>query len=150
MAALPHILVLNGPNLNMLGQREPAIYGAATLSDIEGLCAQTAHELGLDVTCKQSNNEGDLITWIQDAFIQKWAGIVINAGAYTHTSVALYDALKMTGLPVIEVHISNIFAREAFRHHSMIAPVASGVLCGFGIEGYALALRRMATLTASA
>lgn len=148
MSTQPHILVLNGPNLNMLGQREPAIYGASTLSDIERLCADTAASLGLAVTCRQSNNEGDLVTWIQEAFTSKMAGIVINAGAYTHTSIAIHDAIKMTGLPVIEVHISNVFAREAFRHHSTISPVASGVLCGFGIEGYALALRRLATLTA--
>lgn len=137
------LLVLNGPNLNMLGMREPEIYGAATLSDVEALCARTASELGFDVTCRQSNHEGELVTWIQEA-IGQYAGIVLNAGAYTHTSLAILDALKVAGLPTIEVHISNVFAREPFRHHSYISPVAVGVLCGFGIEGYALAIRGLA------
>lgn len=139
------LLVLNGPNLNKLGVREPQIYGSATLGDVEALCAQTGKELGFDIVCRQSNLEGELVTWIQDAS-GVFSGIVLNAGAYTHTSIAILDALKMAGLPVIEVHISNIFAREAFRHHSYISPVASGVLCGFGIEGYALAIRGLANI----
>ncbi len=141
------ILVLNGPNLNKLGVREPQIYGSATLGDVEALCAQTAKALGFEVVCRQSNHEGELVTWIQDA-PAAFAGIVLNAGAYTHTSVALFDALKMAGIPVIEVHISNIFARESFRHHSYISPIASGILCGFGIEGYALAIRGLASILA--
>lgn len=145
MTSARHILVLNGPNLNKLGTREPQIYGASTLADIEALCAKTAVELGLKVKCEQSNHEGDLVSWIQDA-PETYAGIILNAAAYTHTSVAILDAIKATGLPVIEVHISNIFAREAFRHHSYLSAAASGVLCGFGIEGYALALRGLAAL----
>lgn len=140
------ILVINGPNLNKLGTREPDVYGAATLAGVESLCELTANELGFSVTCRQSNNEGDLVSWIQDA-AGEFSGVVLNAGAYTHTSIALHDAIKLAGVPVIEVHISNVFAREAFRHHSYIAPVASGVLCGFGIEGYALALRALAAKT---
>lgn len=140
-------LVLNGPNLNRLGLREPSVYGTQTLADIEALCARTAQELGIAVTCRQSNHEGELVTWIQEAW-GTVSGIVINAAAYTHTSVALADALKMTGLPVIEVHISNVFAREAFRHRSFIAPLAQGVICGCGIDGYAFALRRLAALLA--
>lgn len=148
MGAKPHILVLNGPNLNMLGLREPATYGSSTLADVEDMCVHLARDLGLEVTCKQSNNEGDLVSWIQEAWLQKAAGLIINAGAYTHSSIALYDALKMTGLPAIEVHISNVFAREPMRHVSLLSPVVSGVICGCGVEGYALALRRLASLTA--
>ncbi len=139
----PHILVLNGPNLNKLGVREPEIYGHETLADVEALCAQTASQLGLEITCRQSNHEGELVTWIQEAYGTA-SGIVINAGAYTHTSIAIHDALKMTGLPVIEVHISNVFARETFRHHSTISPIARGVICGLGIQGYSLALQSLA------
>ena len=149
MADLPRILVLNGPNLNMLGVREPAIYGSTTLKDIESLCVQTGAEVGLSVVCKQSNHEGVMIDAIHDALTQSMAGIVINAGAYTHTSIALHDALKMTGLPVMEVHLSNVYARESFRHHSTISSVASGVLCGLGVDGYVFALRRLANLLAS-
>jgi 3-dehydroquinate dehydratase-2 len=141
---MKHILVLNGPNLNMLGKREPELYGSATLADIDALCAKTARELGAEVTCRQSNHEGELVTWIQGS-IGSMDGIVINAGAYTHTSVAIHDALKLTGLPLIEVHISNVFAREKFRHRSYISSIALGVICGLGIEGYALALRRLCT-----
>ncbi len=137
------ILVLNGPNLNRLGTREPEIYGKQTLADIEALCAKTASELGFAVTCRQSNHEGELVTWIQDA-PGAFDGIVLNAAAYTHTSVALSDAIKMIGIPVVEVHISNVFARESFRHHSTLSPVAAGILCGFGIQGYALAIRGLA------
>lgn len=147
MATNHKILVLNGPNINKLGVREPKIYGLSTLSDVELLCKQTAAEYGLEADCRQSNHEGELVTWIQDS-VGVYAGIVINAAAYTHTSVAIMDALKMAGLPLIEVHISNVFAREAFRHHSYISPIASGVLCGFGIEGYALAIRGLAAIIA--
>ncbi|HBM90843.1 MAG TPA: type II 3-dehydroquinate dehydratase [Rhodospirillaceae bacterium] len=143
MSDKPHILVLNGPNLNTLGVREPEIYGHKTLADVEALCGQMASQLGLTVTCRQSNHEGELVTWIQEAYGSA-SGIVINAGAYTHTSIAIHDALKMTGLPVIEVHISNVFARETFRHHSYISPIARSVICGCGIDGYGLALRTLA------
>jgi len=123
----------------MLGVREPAVYGKGTLADVEKLCRTTAKALGLAVDFRQSNLEGELVTWIQQAR-GKMAGIVINAGAYTHTSVALLDALSLAELPVIEIHLSNIYKREAFRHKSYISPVARGVLCGFGAHGYALAL----------
>jgi 3-dehydroquinate dehydratase-2 len=143
--ATPQILVLNGPNLNMLGVREPTIYGRETLADVESLCRETAGRLGLEADCRQSNIEGELVTWIQQAR-GKMAGIVINAGAYTHTSVALLDALTLSELPVIEVHLSNIYKREAFRHKSYISPVARGVLCGFGAHGYVLALEGLARM----
>lgn len=139
------ILILNGPNLNMLGVREPTIYGAETLGDIEEACHEGAAALGLGVDFRQSNSEGELITAIQEAR-EGHRGIVINAAGYTHTSVALHDALLLSELPVIEVHLSNIFAREAFRHHSYISPVARGVICGFGAQGYLLALQAMARL----
>jgi 3-dehydroquinate dehydratase-2 len=138
----PEILILNGPNLNMLGQREPEIYGTTTLNDINSLCEKTAAGLDLSVDCRQSNHEGELVSWIQEARGQK-QGIIINAAAYTHTSVALHDALKAADLPVIEVHLSNTFAREEFRHISYISPLAKGVLCGFGDFGYSLALQAM-------
>lgn len=141
----PQILVLNGPNLNMLGVREPEIYGHATLSDVEKLCRKTAEDLGFSVDLWQSNIEGELVSWIQQSR-NKYKGIVINAGAYSHTSVAILDALKLAELPVIEVHISNVFMREDFRHHSYISLAATGVICGFGINGYAHALRGMADL----
>ncbi len=143
--ATPKILVLNGPNLNMLGVREPAIYGKDTLADVEALCRKTAKSLGMAVDFRQSNHEGELVTWIQEAR-GKMAGIVINAGAYTHTSVALQDALALSELPVIEVHISNVYKREPFRHKSYISAVARGVLCGFGVHGYALALDGLAKM----
>jgi 3-dehydroquinate dehydratase-2 len=141
----PKILILNGPNLNMLGVREPAIYGKETLADIVALCGETASRLGLAADCRQSNMEGELVTWIQQARGTA-KGIVINAGAYTHTSVALLDALTLSELPVIEVHLSNIYKREAFRHKSYISPVARGVLCGFGSHGYVLALEGIARI----
>jgi len=141
----PTILVLTGPNLNMLGVREPEVYGHATLGDAEALCKKTASELGLAIECRQSNHEGELVTWIQQSR-DTHHGIVINAGAYTHTSIAILDALKICELPVIEVHISNIFAREEFRHHSFISPIAKGVICGLGIDGYAYAVRALASL----
>jgi 3-dehydroquinate dehydratase II len=133
------VLVLNGPNLNMLGVREPEIYGSATLADIEAGCQKRAAALGLAVEFRQSNNEGELVTWVQDAR-QSADAIVINGGAFTHTSVALLDALSMFGKPVIELHLSNIYKREEFRHRSYISPVASGIICGFGTSGYELAL----------
>jgi len=141
----PSILILNGPNLNMLGQREPAIYGRDTLDDIEKACKEKAAELGLEVDFRQSNREGELVEWAQIAG-QWFAGIIVNAAGYTHTSVALLDALLVSGLPVIEVHLSNIFRREEFRHHSYISRAANGVICGFGLNGYLLALDAMAKL----
>jgi len=144
-ASLPLIAVLNGPNLNMLGLRQPEIYGRDTLDDIESLCAETAEQLGLAIDFRQSNLEGELVTWIQQCR-GRAAGIVINPAGYSHTSVALMDALLASELPVIEVHISNIHRREAFRHHSYVSKVAVGVICGLGIGGYALALQAMADL----
>jgi 3-dehydroquinate dehydratase-2 len=137
------ILILNGPNLNMLGRREPAIYGSATLADIEAACAAEATKIGLASDFRQSNNEGELVTWIQEAR-DGHSGIIINAGAYTHTSVAILDALLASDLPVIEVHLSNIFRREEFRHHSYISRAARGVICGFGSKGYLMAIDAMA------
>jgi 3-dehydroquinate dehydratase-2 len=143
------IYVLNGPNLNLLGAREPDTYGHATLDDVEKLCRRAAKRHRLAIEFRQSNHEGEIVDSVQEAGAAKAAGIIINAGAYTHTSVALRDALAAVGLPVIEVHISNIFARESFRHRSHIAPVAKASLCGFGIEGYALAIDGLATLVAA-
>lgn len=140
-------LVLNGPNLNLLGKREPEIYGHTTLADVEALVMDTARALGVAADFRQSNHEGELVTWIQEARGMH-AGIAINAGAYTHTSVAIHDALKYTGLPVVEVHITNVHARDAFRHHSYISPIALGVLCGFGATGYRFALEALAHHTA--
>jgi 3-dehydroquinate dehydratase-2 len=139
------VYVLNGPNLNMLGQREPAIYGAQTLADVERSTRDRASRLGLMVDFRQSNHEGVLVEWIQEAR-DKAAGIVINAGAYTHTSIALQDALAAAELPVIELHLSNVFRREGFRHHSYISAVAKGVICGFGAKGYEIALEAMADI----
>jgi 3-dehydroquinate dehydratase-2 len=143
------VYVLNGPNLNLLGTREPATYGPATLKDVEERCRGSAkgHQFGLEF--RQSNHEGELIDWIHEAAAKKAAGIVLNAGGYTHTSVAIRDAVAAVGIPVVEVHISNIFAREGFRHHSHIAPVAKASLCGFGIDGYALAIDGLAALIAA-
>ncbi|MBI5256839.1 MAG: type II 3-dehydroquinate dehydratase [Burkholderiales bacterium] len=138
------ILVLNGPNLNLLGTREPAVYGAATLADVERLCQEAAQQRGAEAECRQSNHEGVLVDWIHEAGVAhregRLAGVVFNAGAYTHTSIALHDAIKGAGVPVIEVHISNVHAREAFRHHSWLSAVAAGIVVGFGIDGYALAI----------
>lgn len=139
----PSVLVVNGPNLNMLGQREPDVYGRATLADIERDCAAEADRLGVDVAFVQSNHEGQLIDWIQDARTQR-AGIVINPAGLTHTSVALLDALLASALPVIEVHLSNIHRREEFRRHSYVSRAAIGVICGLGPQGYTLALQAMA------
>ena len=137
------VLVLNGPNLNMLGIREPQTYGSQTLADIENMCVSEGQKLGLEVVCRQTNREGELCEWIQQALGQ-FQGIVINAGGYSHTSVAIHDAIKAVAIPTIEVHISNIYAREPFRHHSMISPAAAGVICGLGPAGYRLALIALA------
>ena len=143
------IYVLNGPNLNLLGTREPETYGRATLQDVERRCreAAAAHKLGLEF--RQSNSEGELIDWLHEAAARGAVGVVLNAGGYTHTSVAIRDAVAAVKIPVIEVHISNIFAREAFRHISHIAPVAKASLCGFGIDGYRLAIDGLAALLAT-
>lgn len=141
------VLVLNGPNLNMLGNRQPEIYGRETLAGVEKLCRAEAQRLGLAIEFAQSNHEGALVDRIQKAREEN-AAIVINAGAYTHTSVALLDALNAAELPVVEVHISNIYKRESFRHHSYISPAAVGVIAGLGIHGYLLALQALARLLA--
>jgi len=145
-------LVLNGPNLNLLGTREPGVYGHATLADVEEACRATGRELGLDVECRQSNAEGELVDWVQEAGARQAAGelvgAVLNAGAYTHTSIALRDAVSGSGLRVVELHISNVHAREAFRQHSYLSPVAAGVIVGLGVAGYPLALRALTLLDA--
>jgi 3-dehydroquinate dehydratase-2 len=138
------IYVLNGPNLNLLGTREPEKYGHASLADVEKLCRTCAKRFGLDIVFRQSNIEGEIVTWIQEAFAKTAAGIVINPAGYTTTSVAILDAIFAVKLPVIEVHITNIHAREEFRHHSYISKGARGVICGLGIEGYALAITGLA------
>ena len=145
--AKPIVWVLNGPNLNLLGTREPSVYGRQNLADIEAACRKRAEALGLDVDFRQSNSEGALIDWVQAARGVA-AGIVINAAGYTHTSIALMDALSAAELPVIEVHLSNIHRREEFRHHSYISPVARGVIVGLGGHGYELALDALARLLA--
>lgn len=137
------VLVLNGPNLNMLGTREPQTYGTTTLVDVESMCVSEGKKLGLEVVCRQSNREGELCDWIQQA-LGDFDGIIINAGGYSHTSVAIPDAIRAVGLPTVEVHISNIYAREAFRHHSYISAAAVGVICGLGPAGYRLALSALA------
>ena len=139
------VFVLNGPNLNLLGTREPEKYGHATLADVEALCRTTAAEFGLTVDCRQSNREGELIDFIHEAGRTKAAGIIINAGGYTHTSIALHDALTGVSLPAVEVHVTNVHARESFRHHSFIAKAAFASLAGFGIDGYRLAIIGLAT-----
>ena len=145
------VLVLNGPNLNLLGTREPGVYGAQTLADVEKLCRAAAASFDLDVEFRQSNHEGELIDWIHDAGQRRAAGDVIgavfNPGAYTHTSVALHDAIKGAQLPVIETHISNVHNREAFRAHSYISPAAAGIIVGFGVQGYVLAIHGLARLS---
>jgi len=144
------VLVLNGPNLNLLGTREPAIYGAETLADVEKICRDEGARLGLAIDFRQSNHEGQLIDWIHEAGREcasgAMLGVVFNAGAYTHTSIALHDAIKGANVPVIELHISNVHAREPFRHHSWLSPVARGVMAGFGVKGYALAIAGLAML----
>jgi 3-dehydroquinate dehydratase-2 len=136
------IVVINGPNLNLLGTREPEIYGNATLDDIEKLCRTVAESYQFSLDFHPSNHEGVLIDWVQQAHGAR--GLIINAGAYTHTSVALHDALKSLSIPIIEVHLSNLFAREPFRHHSYVSPLAAGVICGLGAQGYALAIEALA------
>lgn len=143
------VLVLNGPNLNLLGSREPEIYGRETLADIAALCKAAGKRLGLTVDFRQSNSESELVGWIQEARGVK-AGILINAGAFTHTSVALLDALLASELPVIEVHLSNLFKREEFRHHSYVSRAARGMICGLGSQGYELALEAMARIVGPA
>jgi 3-dehydroquinate dehydratase-2 len=139
------LFVLNGPNLNLLGSREPEIYGHTTLADIEAETRARAGQVGLSVEFRQSNHEGVLVDWIQEARSAA-AGVILNAGAYTHTSVALHDALKAVDVPVIEVHISNPYRREPFRHTSYVSSVATGLICGVGAQGYALAVEALATL----
>lgn len=139
------VVVLNGPNLNLLGEREPEVYGRETLADVEALCAKAAAEAGLALDFRQSNHEGVLVDAIHEVRSSA-AGIVINAGALTHTSIALRDALAAVSVPVIEVHISNVHAREAFRHHSYLSAVADGVIVGCGTQGYTLAIARVAAL----
>lgn len=143
---MSRILIINGPNLNMLGTREPGIYGYDTLADIEKLCQEEAKGLGLKVDFRQSNIEGEIITWIQQAPAQGFTGLIINGGAYTHTSIAMMDALLILEMPIIEVHITNIYKREEFRHVSFVSPAAEGVICGLGSRGYALALKAIAEM----
>ena len=145
MARTPRILVVNGPNLNMLGVREPAVYGRDKLADIEKLCRKAGREFALAIDFRQSNHEGEIVGWLQEARASH-AGIVINAGAYTHTSIAILDALQLAELPVIEVHLSNIFRREEFRHHSYVSLAARAVICGLGAAGYRLALEALAEI----
>ena len=147
------VLILNGPNLNLLGTRKPEVYGTTTLADVEKLCTDAAAELGLDVDFKQSNHEGQLIDWIHETGAAVKAGdsigAVFNPGAFTHTSAALHDAIEGASLPVIECHISNVHKREAFRHHSFISPVAQGIIVGFGVHGYVLAIQGLHHLSQS-
>ncbi len=138
------VLVINGPNINLLGQRDAAIYGSETLDDLENLCVNTGAKFGIAVRCTQSNSEGDIITAIHKAIEDQTAGIVINAGAYSHTSYAIRDALEVFSGRIIEVHLSNIYQREEFRHHSVLSEVAQGVIVGLGFEGYVLAISAMA------
>jgi 3-dehydroquinate dehydratase-2 len=142
---LPTVFILNGPNLNLLGVRNPSVYGHDTLADIEERCLARAAALNLQIDFRQTNHEGQLVDWIQEAR-ESAEGIILNAGALTHTSVAVLDALSAAGLPIIEVHLSNIFRREIFRHHSYVSLAANGVICGLGAQGYELALEAMASL----
>lgn len=149
MPDLPLIAVFNGPNMNMLGLRQPEMYGRATLDDVEMLCAETAEQLGLAIDFRQTNGEGELVSWVQE-MRGRAAGIILNPAGYTTTSIALMDALLASELPVIEVHVSNIHRREEFRHNSYVSKVAVGVIAGLGIGGYALALQAMAELVEQA
>lgn len=142
--ALP-VFILNGPNLNLLGTREPDVYGSTTLEDIETACHAHARSLGLACDFRQTNTEGELVSWLQEAGSSAGA-VILNAGAYTHTSIAILDALRALAIPVVEVHLSNIFNREPFRHHSYVSLAATGVICGFGATGYRLALDAAASL----
>ena len=144
------VYVLNGPNLNLLGTREPELYGEATLQDVEALCRSTAEQYGLAVEFRQTNHEGELVAWIQEAGINQAGGIVINPAGYTTTSIAILDALLASALPVVEVHITNIHARESFRRNSYISKAATAVICGFGVQGYALAIAGIADMIAPA
>jgi 3-dehydroquinate dehydratase II len=144
------IYILNGPNLNLLGIREPEKYGSATLDDVETLCRNTANRHGLAIEFRQSNHEGDIVDWIQEAHADKAAGIIINPAGYTTTSIAILDAILAVQIPVIEVHITNIHARESFRHNSYISKAAKAVICGFGIDGYALAITGLAAIAGTA
>jgi 3-dehydroquinate dehydratase-2 len=150
---MPTVFVLNGPNLNLLGTREPGVYGAQTLGDVEALCRDAAAAHGWSVDFRQSNHEGALVDWIHEAARGHAAGevtgVVLNAGAYTHTSVALHDAMKGVAVPVVEVHISNVHAREPFRQHSYLSPAAAGIVVGFGANGYVLAIEGLARRDAS-
>jgi 3-dehydroquinate dehydratase-2 len=147
MAAIrPLIMVLNGPNLNLLGTREPDVYGSATLDDIAAAMEERARAMGFEIDLRQSNHEGHLVDWLHEAASRGARAVILNAGAYTHTSVALRDAVKAIDVPVIEVHLSNPHARERFRHHSHVAPVARGTIAGFGADGYLLALDAAARL----
>jgi len=144
------VLVLNGPNLNLLGTREPQVYGTQTLADVQALCERAAAANGLALDFRQSNHEGELLDWIHEAgrlqAAGQLAGVILNAGAYTHTSMALMDAIKGTGVTLIELHISNVHAREEYRHKSWISPVAKAVMAGFGVNGYALAIAGLVQL----
>jgi 3-dehydroquinate dehydratase II len=140
------VYVLNGPNLNLLGTREPHIYGHSTLADVEKLCQTTAQRHGLAVVFRQSNHEGQIIDWVQEARAEKAAGLLLNPAGFTTTSIAILDALMTMEAPVIEVHISNIHKREEFRHNSYVSKVARAVICGFGVEGYALAIDGLARM----
>jgi 3-dehydroquinate dehydratase-2 len=140
------VYVINGPNLNLLGTREPEKYGRATLADAEALCRIAAQRHGYALEFRQSNHEGELVTWIQEAGAAKAIGIVLNAAAYTHTSVAIFDAISAVSVPTIEMHITNIHAREPWRHHSYVSMAAKAIVCGFGIDGYALAIDGVAAL----
>jgi 3-dehydroquinate dehydratase-2 len=144
------LFVLNGPNLNLLGTREPGVYGTTTLADIEARCRAHVEARGFALRFHQSNHEGVLVDWIQEAGRVGAAGIAINAGAYTHTSIALHDAIKGVGVTTVELHLSNTFAREAFRHHSTLSPAAKGVICGFGPASYTLALTALMDLAGQA
>jgi len=145
------ILILNGPNLNLLGTREPTVYGHETLADVESLCREHGKSLGVSIDCRQSNHEGQLIDWLHEAGRELQAGrlvgVVMNPGAFTHTSVALHDAIKGAQVPLIELHISNVHAREPFRHHSYISPAARGIIVGFGVLGYTLAITGLVQVT---
>ena len=144
-ASASPIFVLNGPNLNLLGLREPEVYGVDTLADIESACRDHAAGFGLEIVFRQSNHEGELVSWIQEARASA-DGLIINGAAYSHTSIAIHDALLMLDIPVVEVHLTNVFKREPFRHHSRISGTAQGVICGFGLNSYVLALTAIAQI----
>jgi 3-dehydroquinate dehydratase-2 len=144
------VLVLNGPNLNLLGTRKPEVYGSTSLADVKDMCEAEGKTLGVDIDFRQSNHEGELIDWIHEGGAARQrgelVGAVMNPGAFTHTSVALHDAIEGASLPLIELHISNVHSREEFRHHSYISPAARGIIVGFGVAGYALAIRGLVTV----